>query len=173
MTSRARFSTPSRSTRVCSGSPRWARPAAVMTAFVRFILVQGMPGVGEGEAAVRRTLWVVPILCAAAAALPAQPDPGNPTMTREQASGFARLALKGVRKEYPNKPADVLNGPADVPGPEAAHPAFYGSFDWHSSVHGHWMLIRLLKVFTDLPVATEVRAALGENLTAANLRDET
>jgi hypothetical protein len=93
-------------------------------------------------------------------------------MTREQASGFARLALKGIRKEYPNKPADVLNGPTNVLSPKAVHPAFYGSFDWHSSVHGHWMLVRVLRRFPDLPEAKDIRAALNENLTAANLKAE-
>ena len=72
-------------------------------------------------------------------------------MTPEQASAFARLALKGIQKEYPNKPADVLNGAADVKPPRALHPGFYGCFDWHSSVHGHWMLVRLLRLFPDLP----------------------
>src|SRR5262249_45371707 len=66
-------------------------------------------------------------------------------MTQEQASAFAKLALKGIKKEYPNKPADVLNSEAEVKNPRAIHPAFYGCFDWHSSVHGHWMLVRLLR----------------------------
>ena len=66
-------------------------------------------------------------------------------LNRERASAFARLALKGLSKEYPNKPEHVLAGPADVKGPKALHPAFYGSYDWHSSVHGHWMLVRLLR----------------------------
>src|ERR1043166_3969794 len=61
-------------------------------------------------------------------------------MKPAQASLFARLALKGIDREYPNKPGHVLNGPADVKGPRALHPAFFGCFDWHSSVHGHWML---------------------------------
>jgi hypothetical protein len=95
-----------------------------------------------------------------------------PVLTREQASGFARLALKGVCKEYPNKPEHVMAGPDDVKGPRALHPAFYGSYDWHSSVHGHWMLARLLRRFPDLPEAAEVRATLGGHLTAANLRAE-
>jgi Protein of unknown function (DUF2891) len=93
-------------------------------------------------------------------------------MSREQASSFARLALKGIRKEYPNKPADVLNGDRDVKPPRAVHPAFYGSFDWHSSVHGHWMLVRLLRLFPDLPERKKARAALAEDLTAKNLRAE-
>lgn len=93
-------------------------------------------------------------------------------MTREQASSFARLALKGLRKEYPNKPGDVLNGVKDVKSPREMHPAFYGCFDWHSSVHGHWMLIRLLRLFPELPEGKEIREALAENLTADNLRVE-
>ena len=56
-----------------------------------------------------------------------------PMLTREHASGFARLALKGLDKEYPNKPEHVMAGPDDVKGPKALHPAFYGSYDWHSS----------------------------------------
>jgi hypothetical protein len=93
-------------------------------------------------------------------------------MTREQASAFARLALKGLQKEYPNKPADVLNGAKDVRPTREVHPAFYGCFDWHSSVHGHWLLVRLLRLFPDLPEAKKARAVLGEHLTAKNLRAE-
>jgi hypothetical protein len=93
-------------------------------------------------------------------------------MTPEQASAFARLALKGIHKEYPNKPGDVLNTEIDVRSPRAVHPAFYGCFDWHSSVHGHWMLVRLLRLFPDLPEQKQIRAALAENLTAKNLRVE-
>jgi hypothetical protein len=95
-----------------------------------------------------------------------------PALTREQASGFARLALKGLAKEFPNKPEHVMGGPGDVKGPRALHPAFYGSYDWHSSVHGHWMLARLLRRFPDLPEAGAIRAALGANLTAENLKAE-
>ena len=71
-------------------------------------------------------------------------------LTEERASTFAGLALKGLGKEYPNKPEHVLASPADLKGPKALHPAFYGSYDWHSSVHGHWMLARLLRQFPDL-----------------------
>lgn len=95
-----------------------------------------------------------------------------PTMKAEQASAFARLALRGIRKEYPNKPGEVLNGAADVKTPRAMHPAFYGSFDWHSSVHGHWMLVRLLRLFPDLPERQQIRSVLAEHLTAANLQTE-
>ncbi len=94
------------------------------------------------------------------------------TLTRQQASAFAKLALKGISREYPNKPGTVLNSDADVKSPRSLHPAFYGSFDWHSSVHGHWMLVRLLRRFPDLPEKAQVRAALAEHLTAKNLQAE-
>ena len=94
------------------------------------------------------------------------------TMKPDQTSAFARLALKGIHKEYPGKPADVLNSEADIKSPRAMHPAFYGHFDWHSSVHGHWMLVRLLRLFPDLPERKEIRAALAADLTAKNLQVE-
>src|SRR2546421_341342 len=123
----------------------------------------------------RARVMTVVLLGATVAAVPAAADPPRkeaPAMTREQASAFAKLALKGLRKEYPNKPADVLNGAADVKSPRAMHPAFYGCFDWHSSVHGHWMLVRLLRLFPDLPEKQPIRTILGENLTEKNLKAE-
>ncbi len=93
-------------------------------------------------------------------------------MTQTQASAFAQLALKGIQKEYPNKPGTVLNGKDDIKGPRDFHPAFYGSYDWHSSVHGHWMLVRLLRRFPELPERKQIRAVLNEHLTAKNLQAE-
>jgi len=93
-------------------------------------------------------------------------------LTREQASAFSKLALKGAQKEYPNKPGDVLTGALDVKSPKSTHPAFYGCFDWHSSVHGHWMLVSVLRQFPDLPEAKLIREVLTENLTAENLKIE-
>ena len=58
---------------------------------------------------------------------------------------IAELALAGLDREYPNKPADVLDSPKDIRSTRATHPAFFGSFDWHSSVHAHWLLVRLLR----------------------------
>jgi hypothetical protein len=89
-----------------------------------------------------------------------------------RASAFAQLALKGIDREYPNKPAEVLRGPADIMSPAAMHPAFYGCFDWHSAVHGHWLLVRLLRICPGLPEAAQVRARLAAHLTAANLATE-
>jgi hypothetical protein len=90
----------------------------------------------------------------------------------EQGSRFAELALKGIQREYPNKLDHVINGEADVRTPRQLHPAFYGCFDWHSSVHGHWMLVRLLRLLPDLPRAGEIRAVLAANLAASNLLAE-
>jgi hypothetical protein len=95
-----------------------------------------------------------------------------PVLNSKQASAFARLALKGLSKEYPNKPEHVLSGPADVKAPVALHPAFYGSYDWHSSVHGHWMLVRLIRLFPELKEAPEIRAVLSAHLTPENLKTE-
>lgn len=94
------------------------------------------------------------------------------SLTQAQASSLAKLPLKCVRKEYPNKLDHVMNDGGEVQGPKALHPAFYGCFDWHSSVHGHWMLVRLLKAFPSLPEAKEIRTALQENLSASNLQGE-
>src|SRR5690242_18624170 len=73
------------------------------------------------------------------------------SLTQSQASHFASLALKCIQKEYPNKPDHTINDKDDVRGPREMHPAFYGCFDWHSTVHGHWMLVHLLRLFPDLP----------------------
>ena len=89
-----------------------------------------------------------------------------------QADKFARLALAGLDREYPNKPGETLTTAADLISPRAAHPAFYGCFDWHSAVHGHWMLVRLLRENPDMACAAEVRARLAAHLTAPNLATE-
>ncbi len=94
------------------------------------------------------------------------------TLTQSEASSFSRLALKCITKEFPNKPDHVINDAADLRTPKLQHPAFYGCYDWHSSVHGHWMLVRLLRVFPELPEAEEIRHALEANLSAANLQAE-
>jgi Protein of unknown function (DUF2891) len=93
-------------------------------------------------------------------------------LSRERASAFVKMALTAVQKEYPNKPEHVLGGPTDVKGPRDLHPAFYGSFDWHSSVHGHWLLVRLLKTVPDLPEAKDIRGVLGRHLSEANIKAE-
>lgn len=94
------------------------------------------------------------------------------TLTRAEASHFAGLALKCVAREYPNKLDHTMSDASEVQSPRALHPAFYGCLDWHSSVHGHWMLVRLLRLFPDLPEAPQIRTALNQNLTAINIQTE-
>jgi hypothetical protein len=94
------------------------------------------------------------------------------SLTEKQASHFAALAMKCVSREFPNKPEHVINNASEVKGPKVLHPAFYGCYDWHSSVHGHWMLIRLLKTFPSLPESAQIREALNANLTAENIQQE-
>src|SRR6266404_906461 len=88
------------------------------------------------------------------------------------AERFAKLALACVHKEYPNKIAHVLNSDADVAPPRKLTPAFCGCYDWHSSVHGHWLLVRLLRTFPDAPFAKDAREALKQSLSAENLKQE-
>jgi len=90
----------------------------------------------------------------------------------EAAAKFAALALKCARQEYPNKLDHVMNGPAEVLGPKALHPAFYGCFDWHSAVHGHWVMVRVLREHPDLPEAAELRRVLDAHLAPGPIAQE-
>lgn len=99
-------------------------------------------------------------------------DSSSLTLNQSQASHFSLLALKCVQKEYPNKPDHTINDKDDVRNPRAMHPAFYGCLDWHSTVHGHWMLVHLLRLFPNLPEAKQIRAALSANLSEKNITGE-
>ena len=106
---------------------------------------------------------------------PAQRAAANqqpPSLNHTEASHFAKLALKCVGKEFPNKLDHTMNDAAEVQGPRAMHPAFYGCYDWHSTVHGHWMLVRLLRLFPNLPEGPEVRRALNANLSSDHIATE-
>jgi len=95
-----------------------------------------------------------------------------PVFDAATAERFAGLALACVDREYPNKISHVLNSDADVAPPRKLTPAFYGCYDWHSSVHGHWLLARLAREFPEAPFAKTARAALRRNLTPDNLKQE-
>ena len=88
------------------------------------------------------------------------------------AARFARLALACVHQEYPNKIAHVLHADADARVPRELTPAFYGCYDWHSSVHGHWLLARVARLSPETPLAGQARAALARSLTAPSLAGE-
>src|SRR5215510_13355147 len=91
---------------------------------------------------------------------------------QRDAARFAKLALDCVHKEYPNKIAHSMVSDADVKPPRELTPAFYGCFDWHSSVHGHWLLVRLARLFPQATFAAEARAAVARSLTPANIAQE-
>ena len=94
------------------------------------------------------------------------------TLDAHTAGRFAALALACVQKEYPNKIAHILNSPSDVKSPRELTPAFYGCYDWHSSVHGHWLLARLLREFPNASFSAPALAALKANLTAPHIAGE-
>jgi hypothetical protein len=90
----------------------------------------------------------------------------------DAAERFANLALACLHREYPNKIAHVLNGDADMLPPRKLTPAFYGCYDWHSSVHGHWLLARLARTFPDAAFTPKALEALNQSLTEANILQE-
>jgi Protein of unknown function (DUF2891) len=96
----------------------------------------------------------------------------SPSFNEAAATRFANLALKCVHQEYPNKISHVLSGNEDVAPPRQLTPAFYGCYDWHSSVHGHWLLARLARTFPDASFATTARDALQQSITPDHIRDE-
>jgi hypothetical protein len=99
------------------------------------------------------------------------PSPAT-TLTPDIAARFAAIALGHVSREYPNKLDHVLNDAGDVRGPRALHPIFYGSFDWHSCVHGYWLLAHLLRRFPALADAPRIVRQFDEHFTDANVAGE-
>jgi DUF2891 family protein len=91
---------------------------------------------------------------------------------RARAGEFARVALANVRQEYPNDLRHTLTGPDDRPRPRELHPSFYGSFDWHSCVEMHWVLLRLLRFAPEAVPAAEIRSLLDEHLAVERLAVE-
>lgn len=93
-------------------------------------------------------------------------------LTRDLAEKFAALALGHVSREYPNKMDHVMAGPEDVVGPRAAHPIYFGSFDWHSCVHGYWLMARLMRRHPEMAQAGAIRALFAERFTPENVAAE-
>ena len=94
------------------------------------------------------------------------------TLTRDIAEKFAALALAHVSREYPHKMDHVMASPIDVIGPRAAHPIFFGSYDWHSCVHGYWLLARLLRRYPEFAHAPAISTLFDERITTANAAAE-
>lgn len=86
---------------------------------------------------------------------------------------FVAVVLSHIGREYPNKLDHVMNSAAEVKGPRDLHPIFYGSFDWHSCVHGYWLLVRALRLYPALGQAIEVKQILQTSFTPENVAKET
>jgi hypothetical protein len=114
--------------------------------------------------------WAATLFCAAVQAGPTPPDV---SIEPAAAARFADLALKCVHQEYPNKIAHTLASDADVRPPRELYPAFHGCFDWHSAVHGHWLLARLARRFPDAAFVPAARAALAQDLSQQSIAVET
>lgn len=94
-------------------------------------------------------------------------------LSAEGASFLANLPLHCIQTEYPNKPNHTLETAQEVTlSPKQLHPAFYGCLDWHSSVHGHWMLVKILKTYPNLPETQQIIAVLENSFLAENLQKE-
>ncbi len=97
----------------------------------------------------------------------------KPSLTDEVASQLAQLPMHCINQEYPNKTAHIINTAQEVSlSPKELHPSFYGCFDWHSSVHGHWMLVRLLKTKPHLANAKEIERILDQSFKPEKLKSE-
>jgi len=107
-------------------------------------------------------------LSAQSLAEPAAP----PSLDPSAAARFAGLALSCLHREYPNKIAHVMDSDADARPPHLLTPAFYGCFDWHSDVHGHWLLVRLIRLYPNAPFAQKARMELARSLTPTNIAGE-
>ncbi|HVS03236.1 MAG TPA: DUF2891 domain-containing protein, partial [Thermoanaerobaculia bacterium] len=128
---------------------------------------------GDSIGVMRRLLLLLVLLATPAPPLAASPAPAPaPALDAAAAGRFAALALSCVHEEYPNKIAHVLAADADVAPPRELYPAFYGCYDWHSSVHGHWLLARLGRLFPAAPFADAARAALAASLTPQRIAGE-
>lgn len=131
-----------------------------------------MPTLDSPRARVRFRWHLLAGMLAAVATGSAGAAEPAPALDAGAAARFAALALACVHKEYPNKLSHSLAGDADVRPPRELTPAFYGCYDWHSSVHGHWLLARLAKTFPGTPLAAAARAALARSLTTEHVAGE-
>ncbi|MEM1264337.1 MAG: DUF2891 domain-containing protein [Pseudomonadota bacterium] len=93
-------------------------------------------------------------------------------MSTSEISRFTQLALDCIPQEYPNKLNQLLGDASHLRSPKELHPAFFGCYDWHSSVHGHWMLVKALKEYADLPNREAVVRLLQDSITAGNIAAE-
>src|ERR1700693_4555398 len=97
---------------------------------------------------------------------------GGVSLDAAAAERFAALALKSLYEKYPSHISHTMDGDADARPPHELTPAFFGCYDWHSDVHGHWLLVRLLRLFPDAPFAAAARAQIARSLTPEKVAAE-
>ena len=126
----------------------------------------------------RALMRLLPALLACLVSLGAAPGasaaaaPAAGRLSPQAAARFAALALKCLHQEYPNHISHTLNDAADARPPHELTPVFYGCLDWHSDVHGHWLLVRLLRLFPAAPFAVEARTALNQSFMTDKIEAE-
>jgi hypothetical protein len=122
----------------------------------------------------RQILVVLILLGGCQSRVPEKGSTGReiPGLTIKQASRLAALPLACIGQAYPNKLGQTLGSAEDMGEPHELHPAFYGCFDWHSAVHAHWSLVKLLKLFPEMEEAGSIRHVLENSLTAENISAE-
>jgi hypothetical protein len=120
----------------------------------------------------RRAVARITILVTVASARFVRAADATPTLDPASAARFAALALKCLHQEYPNKISHTMRGVADARVPHELTPAFFGCYDWHSAVHGHWLLVRLIRLYPAAAFARTARAELARSFTPQNIAAE-
>src|SRR5437899_1059007 len=147
-----------------------APPYAVFVGWVQHVSIPAWP-IAYTIALMKFSFLAVFLIAGSTAAL-AQRNGTEPAFDPHAAERFANLALACVHEEYPNKISHTLNSDADVAPPRKLTPAFFGCYDWHSSVHGHWLLVRLVRTFPEATFESSAGEALRQSLTAENITQE-
>jgi len=129
--------------------------------FLLSVLLSCKKEANEPEAAIKKETGTVPVK-----------EIKNITLTLEQATNLASLPLSCLQTEYPNKLGQTIGSNMELKEPHVLHPAFYGCFDWHSAVHGHWSLVKLLKSYPNLKNAEGIKLKLAQNISKENIVDE-
>jgi hypothetical protein len=116
--------------------------------------------------------WLLAALVVVVPVAPAGAQSSNGDLDPATARRFAELALDCLHREYPNKISHVLNSDGDVHPPRELTPVFYGCYDWHSAVHGHWLLVRLCRMYPQASFTAQARAALARSFTPEKVAAE-
>ena len=115
------------------------------------------------------TVFLVAIVVMSGQSIASQEIGNSTSISAHQAANLMQLPLGCAETEYPNKLSQTLHSDDDLVSPKSLHPAFYGCFDWHSAVHGHWSMVRLLKAFPDIEGGERAMAILQQHITPANV----